>query len=173
MKNTIIPVFIFLISGTAFLTGKVAPLTEKIWSNPEFIKDYLGSFAISSEVEPKIGRAEQVLFEDITEMIDDNRTDEVIEELKGEFDEIDSSPAIDFTLANFLVQEGNMTESIKYYVSAIRKFPDFLRARKNLGLIYVQDGNFSEALPHLVKCVELGGGRWGPLRIDRLLLTEC
>ena len=58
-------------------------------------------------------------------MIDDNRTDEVIEELKGEFDEIDSSPAIDFTLANFLVQEGNMTESIKYYVSAIRKFPDF------------------------------------------------
>ena len=135
MKNTIIPVFIFLISGIAFLAGKVAPLTEKIWSNPEFIKDYLGSFAISSEVEPKIGRAEQVLFEDITEMIDDNRTDEVIEELKGEFDEIDSSPAIDFTLANFLVQEGNMTESIKYYVSAIRKFPDFLRARKNLGLI--------------------------------------
>ena len=32
-----------------------------------------------------------------------------------------------------------------------------MRARKNLGLIYVQDGNFSKALPHLVKCVELGG----------------
>jgi tetratricopeptide (TPR) repeat protein len=157
MKNKIITAFILLISGFATLSGKVAPLTEKIWSNPEFIKEYLGSFAINSEVEPQIGRAEQVLFEDITEMIDENRTDEVIEELKGEFDEIDSNPAIDFTLANFLVQEGNMTEAVKYYVSAIRKFPDFLRARKNLGLIYVQDGNFSEALPHLVKCVELGG----------------
>jgi tetratricopeptide (TPR) repeat protein len=157
MKNKIITAFIILISGFAVLSGKVAPLTEKIWSNPEFIKEYLGSFAIDSEVEPQVGRAEQVLFEDITEMIDDNRTEEVIEELKSEFDEIDSNPAIDFTLANFLVQEGKMNESIKYYVSAIRKFPDFLRARKNLGLIYVQDGNFSEALPHLVKCVELGG----------------
>ena len=157
MKNKIITAFIILVSGFAVLSGKVAPLTEKIWSNPEFIKEYLGSFAIDSEVEPQVGRAEQVLFEDITEMIDDNRTDEVIEELKSEFDEIDSNPAIDFTLANFLVQEGKMNESIKYYVSAIRKFPDFLRARKNLGLIYVQDGNFSEALPHLVKCVELGG----------------
>ena len=105
MKNKIITAFILLISGFATLTGKVAPLTEKIWSNPEFIKEYLGSFAINSEVEPQIGRAEQVLFEDITEMIDENRTDEVIEELKGEFDEIDSNPAIDFTLANFLVQE--------------------------------------------------------------------
>lgn len=157
MKNKIAAPIIILLSGLTVLYGKVAPLTEKTWSNPIFIKEYLGSFAINSEVEPKIGRAEQVLFDDITDMIDDNRTNEVIEELKEEFDEIDSNPAIDFTLANFLVQEGNMTESIKYYISAIRKFPDFLRARKNLGLIYVQDGNFSEALPHLVKCVELGG----------------
>ena len=157
MKIKIITTCLLTLLSFAALSGKVAPLTEKIWSNSEFIKEYLGSFAISSEVEPKIGRPEQVLFDDITEMIDDNRTDEVIEELKAEFDEIDSNPAIDFTLANFLVQEGNITESIDYYISAIRKFPDFLRARKNLGLIYLQDGNFSEALPHLVKCVELGG----------------
>ena len=64
-----------------------------------------------SEVEPKIGRQEQVLFEDIAEMIEDERIEDVINELKDEFDEIDSNAAVDFTLANFLVQEGKMGES--------------------------------------------------------------
>ena len=84
MKTKIITFLLFTLLSITALTGKVAPLTEKVWSNSEFIKKYLGSFAISSEVEPKIGRAEQVLFDDITEMIDDNRTDEVIEELKAD-----------------------------------------------------------------------------------------
>ena len=136
---------------------EIAPLEEKVWSNPEFVKSFMGSFGIMSEVEPKIGRKEQVLFEDIAEMIEDERIEDVINELKEEFDEIDSNAAVDFTLANFLVQEGKMGESKDYYKSAIRKFPSFLRAHKNLGLLEVQDGNFSSALPHLIKCVELGG----------------
>ena len=136
---------------------EIAPLEEKVWSNPEFVKSFMGSYGIMSEVEPKIGRKEQVLFEDIAEMIEDERIEDVINELKEEFDEIDSNAAVDFTLANFLVQEGKMGESKDYYTSAIRKFPSFLRAHKNLGLLEVQDGNFSSALPHLIKCVELGG----------------
>ena len=157
MKKPSVLVFACLWATTILTGNPVAPLEEKVWSNPEFVKSFLGSFGVQSEVEPKIGRNEQVLFEDIAKMLEDDRISEVIDELKSEFDEIDSNAAVDFTLANFLVQEGKLEESKGYYLSAIRKFPSFLRAHKNLGLLRVQDGNYSEALPHLIKCVELGG----------------
>ena len=57
---------------------EIAPLEEKVWSNPEFVKSFMGSYGIMSEVEPKIGRKEQVLFEDIAEMIEDERIEDVI-----------------------------------------------------------------------------------------------
>lgn len=157
MKKTALLIFCFITHFTLGQAAKIAPLKEKVWSNPDFVKSFMGSFGVKSEVEPKIGRQEQVLFEDLSEMIEEERFEDVISELKDEFDEIDSHAAIDFTLANFLVQEGQMGESKPYYISAIRKFPDFLRAHKNLGLLEVQDGNFTSALTHLVKCVELGG----------------
>ena len=157
MKKPSVLVFACLWATTILTGNPVAPLEEKVWSNPAFVKSFLGSFGVQSEVEPKIGRNEQVLFEDIAKMLEDDRISEVIDELKSEFDEIDSNAAVDFTLANFLVQEGKLEESKGYYLSAIRKFPSFLRAHKNLGLLRVQDGNYSEALPHLIKCVELGG----------------
>ena len=150
MKKTTLLIFCFITHLALGQAAKIASLKEKVWSNPDFVKSFMGSFGVKSEVEPKIGRQEQVLFEDLSEMIEEERFEDVISELKDEFDEIDSHAAIDFTLANFLVQEGQMGESKPYYISAIRKFPDFLRAHKNLGLLEVQDGNFTPLLPILL-----------------------
>ena len=103
MKKPSVLVFACLWATTILTGNPVAPLEEKVWSNPEFVKSFLGSFGVQSEVEPKIGRNEQVLFEDVAKMLEDDRISEVIDELKSEFDEIDSNAAVDFSLANFLV----------------------------------------------------------------------
>ena len=73
----------------------------------------------------------------------------------------DSSAAVDFALANFLLQEQNFPQAITYYKNAIKKFPNFGRAYKNLGLTYIQQSKFEDALPHLTKALEILGGDGG------------
>jgi len=71
-----------------------------------------------------------------------------------------------FTLANFywmLAQEARgatasnyENKAIQYYKQAVDKFPNYLRAHKNLGQLYVQKDETDKALSHLIKSLELG-----------------
>jgi tetratricopeptide (TPR) repeat protein len=42
------------------------------------------------------------------------------------------------------------------YKTAIKKYPNFRRAYKNLGSVQVQSGNFKDAIPTISKALELG-----------------
>jgi tetratricopeptide (TPR) repeat protein len=68
---------------------------------------------------------------------------------------------MDFAMANFLLQQGNLGSAIASYNNAIRKFPNFGRAYKNLGLAYIQQNNYAQALPNLTKSLEILGGDGG------------
>ena len=70
---------------------------------------------------------------------------------------------MDFALANFLLQENRMGAAIASYKTAIRKFPNFGRAYKNLGLAYIQQNNYREALTNLTKALEILGADGGLL----------
>jgi Flp pilus assembly protein TadD len=48
-------------------------------------------------------------------------------------------------------------EAINHYTIALTKFPDFLRAHKNLGIVHVREEHYTEAIPHLTKSINLGG----------------
>ena len=67
-----------------------------------------------------------------------------------------TSAAFDFILANLYFQEGNLANAEKYYNQATRKFPNFRRAYKNLGLVQVQSGNYKAAIQSISKAMELG-----------------
>ena len=61
-----------------------------------------------------------------------------------------------YIAGNIYFQRGNLEEAVPWYEKAIEKFPSFLRAYKNLGMIEVRSGRHQQALKSLTKAVELG-----------------
>jgi Tfp pilus assembly protein PilF len=127
----------------------------EFWKNPEFVKQFLGSYGFLPEVEPRITADEQKLFKELIDLIQSN-PDAAANKLKAAI-KSDSSAALDFTLANLYVQLGRLDEAEKHYKAALKKFPDFRRAHKNLGIVYVQREDYTNAAAELSRTVELGG----------------
>jgi tetratricopeptide (TPR) repeat protein len=74
------------------------------------------------------------------------------------------SAALDYTLGSLYLQSGDVEAAIRAYRASLEKFATFQRAHQNLGLALVQSGKFEEALPSLLRALELGGGNgilWG------------
>jgi len=142
------------LGGASASTGQVFPLSENRWDNPEFVQRFLGSYGVASEVEPVISAEEQALFREVAPLIQRN-PQEAINRLRRAAT-ADASAALDYTLANLYAQTGNPGEARRYYERAIRKFPNFRRAYRNLGLVLVQANRFENAIPQLVKALELG-----------------
>jgi tetratricopeptide (TPR) repeat protein len=76
------------------------------------------------------------------------------------------SAVFDFLLGNVYYQKhlrgdesqtNLLDQAVPHYEAAIEKFPSYLRAHKNLGLIHVQRNRYTEAIPHLSRVVQLGG----------------
>lgn len=144
------------ILSSASLSSQVYPLSENSWDNPDFIKRFLGSYGIDSEVEPKISDDELTVMQSIAEFAAEDKMADAIDTLSKNLDFENSSAALDYTLGNLLFQTEKVSDAIEQYTNAIRKFPRFRRAYKNLALVHVQEGRYLEALPHLVKTIELG-----------------
>lgn len=155
MKSSFKLIPILSLAFAPFLPAQVYPLSENTWSNPAFVQRFLGSYGFDTNVTPSITSEEKVIFETIAPIIASNPA-QAISQITLALTPT-SSAALIYTLANLHFQSGNLVEAEKQYKSAIEKFPNFLRAYKNLGIVYVQAGRFKEALPMLLKTVELGG----------------
>ncbi len=143
--------FLHSVSGQSF------PLSENAWSNPDFQKRFLGSYGVRTEVEPPaMTRDEGRFFNDtILPLARDNQFPEAIRQLAVHTN-ADVNANFDFTLATLHLQTGNLTEAIRHYENAIKKFPNFLRAYKNLGFALTQSGEYQKATIMLAKAIELG-----------------
>ncbi|MDP0495982.1 MAG: tetratricopeptide repeat protein [Verrucomicrobiota bacterium JB024] len=134
------------------------PLVEvyapQFWSDPEFVKDFLGSYGVNPQVEPEVTDDEVKLFRKLVDLIQTDPQAAALR-LSQEIDE-DSSAALNFVLANLYFQEGDLANAAKYYEAAIAKYPDYRRAHKNLGLLMMQDQDLAGAAEHLSRAVELG-----------------
>lgn len=158
MKRTL---FLFLLFGAGTAAGQSYPLSENTWSNPEFVDRFMGSFGFDTEVTPSVSQEESEIFRQVSRAAGRNPA-EAIRLLREALTE-ESSGAVDFALANFLLQQNDFEGAIASYRTAVRKFPNFGRAYKNLGLAYIQQQNFEEALVHLTKALEILGADGGLL----------
>lgn len=131
------------------------PLSENTWSNPEFVQRFLGSYGFDTETTPTINSEEKALLEAIAPLVAAQPA-QAIQQLKAGI-KPDSSPALTYTLANLQFQGGALAEAEAGYREAIRRFPNFLRAYKNLGIVHVQQGRHADAVPLFLKVVQLGG----------------
>ena len=138
------------------LNGKTANKysSSQMWKDESFVKSFLGSYGFLGEYEPKISDTEKTVLRTLINLIKASPK-AAIKQLEPQI-KPSSSAAFDFILANLYFQEGNLAKAQKYYNSATKKHPEFRRAYKNLGLVYVQDGNFEKAIPTISKALELG-----------------
>jgi len=136
--------------------GATRAAVMQIFADPDFRKRAIENFNISSDLEPKLPVTEKEAF---TKIADLAATDVVKAyfELKSMVT-ADSSAVFDFTLGSIAYQLNRPNEAAKYLESATRKFPNYLRAYKNLGLIQLQQGRTDDAIRSLTRSIELGGG---------------
>lgn len=149
----ILPLLLALTCSLSNLSAQSDPTTN-MWNDPEFVKSFTGSYAILSEYEPPITDDEKLVLRTLMDTIKSNPR-AAITALEPQI-KPKTSAAFDFILANLYFQEGNPTNAEKYYNKAIRKFPNFRRAYKNLGLVQVQSGNYKAAVKSISKAMELG-----------------
>jgi tetratricopeptide (TPR) repeat protein len=127
-----------------------------LWRDPTFQKQFMGSYGFQAELEPKVGQTELVEMQKVIELMG---TD--LEAAAAQL-ELLATPAanaiFDFTLANIRFQQDKLEQAATSYEAALAKFPSFLRAHKNLGLVHARSERFDLAVPSLSRVIELGGG---------------
>ena len=129
-------------------------LGREFWSSPRFIRSFVGDYGFRAGIEPKVDRKEQDLLRKVVSQAQNDHV-AAIQTLQKEIKQ-DSSAALDFTLATLHFQNGELTRAAQGYRVTIGRFPSFLRAHKNLGLVLVQQGHFAEAAEALLKAISLG-----------------
>jgi tetratricopeptide (TPR) repeat protein len=126
-----------------------------LWEDPEFQKRFLGSYGFRSEIEPVVTSVEREQMEKILPLLSSD-PEEAARQLE-KITQPGSSAVFDFTLGNVYFQQGELDKAAACYEAALEKFPSYLRAHKNLGLIQVRTGRFEDAIDSLSRVIELGG----------------
>ncbi len=145
-----------LVTITASIQAQdVIPLMENSWDNPDFVKRFTGSYGVRSEIEPTITAEESELFQQVALLMGENNNPGAIELIHSSISD-ESSAALIYTLGTLYLQGGDLDNAINSYNRAIKQFPEFMRAYKNMGLALIQQGKFPEAAKRIVMAIELG-----------------
>ncbi len=128
-----------------------------IFNDPVFKKRFIESYIAETDIEPRITVEERDQIQKILELISADKANEAVEKLEKLRNDA-ASAVIDFTLANIYFQQEKLEQAASIYQVAVGKYPKFRRAWKNLGLIYIRQGDFEKAQPALSRVIELGGG---------------
>jgi tetratricopeptide (TPR) repeat protein len=129
---------------------------DPIWNDPTFKRQFIGSYGINAEIEPRVTEEEVELLEELRPLM----ASDLVRAEKKLASEItpDSSAMLDFTLAGIQYQQDRMDEALRNYQLAVAKFPSFRRAWRNLGLVNAFQGKYEEAIRAFTRMIELGGG---------------
>lgn len=108
------------------------------------------------EREPEMNAEEYALYEKVVTMLSTN-PQFALRLLEAMMDEKEPpSPAFEFILGNAYYAAGDNEKSEAHYRSAVERYPTFLRAWNNLGVLYYTNDRFADAIPCFSKSVVLG-----------------
>ena len=108
------------------------------------------------EREPEMTAEEYALYEKVVTMLGSNPTF-ALRLLEGMMDESEEpSPAFRFILGNAYYAAGDNAKTEESYRTAVERYPSFLRAWNNLGVLYYSTDRFGEAVKAFSKSVSLG-----------------
>jgi tetratricopeptide (TPR) repeat protein len=133
------------------------PMEVRFWEDRGFRDAFLASYIPATSIEPDVTEDERERVQELLALIGEGSFDEAITRIARL--RTDASTAVyEFLLGNIHFQADRLDEAAAAYLEAVRKYPNFRRAWKNLGLIRVKQQDFASALPALSKVIELGGG---------------
>lgn len=148
--------FVATNAPVAFAPMPTGSELASIWNDPDFARRLIGSYGFASDAEPRMTPEEQATYrEKVVPALRDNPKT-AISTLEG-LVRPGASAVFDFTLGNLYFQTEDLTNAVKYFESALDKFPDYRRAQKNLGFALVRDGKPAAAIKPLTRTVALGG----------------
>jgi tetratricopeptide (TPR) repeat protein len=131
-------------------------ISEAFWNSPQFQRQFLASYGVRSNVEPRFENPEeQIFYSQLGDTIRDN-PQQAIEKITQQLN-ASSSAILSYTLGSLHFQEGQHQEAIKHYEVALSQFPDYLRAHKNLGIALIREERFGDSITHLIETINLGG----------------
>lgn len=108
------------------------------------------------EREPEMTEEEYALYEKVVTMLTSN-PEFAVKMLEAMMNEKEPpSPAFEFILGNAYHAVNQPQQSEKYYRSAVMRFPNFVRAWNNLGVLYYTTNRFADAVPCFSKAITLG-----------------
>lgn len=108
------------------------------------------------EREPEMTAEEYALYERVVTMMN-TKPDFALKLLEAMInDKEPPSPAFEFILGNAYYAAGNNEKAEASYNHAVQRYPTFLRAWANLGVIYYTTGRYPQAVTCFSKCVTLG-----------------
>jgi len=108
------------------------------------------------EREPEMTEEEYALYQKVVTMLSSNPEFalKLLEAMMS--DKEPPSPAFEFILGNAYYAAGQIEKSETNYLSSVRRYPTFLRAWVNLGILYYSSGRYGDAIPCFSKAVVLG-----------------
>ena len=159
MKNHLVPVrLLFVLSlGAASVRLPATyedepPPPPKL--DPKRIINESSSFL--KEREPEMSAEEYALYEKMLSLIS-TKPDFALKMLEGMVsDKEPPSPAFAFILGNAYYAAGQGDKAEASYRDAVKRYPTFLRAWNNLGVLYYSARKFKDAIPCFSKSIVLG-----------------
>ena len=114
------------------------------------------SSSFLKEREPEMTAEEYAIYEKVNTMLTAN-VDLAVKMLEAMMTEKEPpSPAFEFILGNAYYAANQPEQAERSYRLAVQRYPSFLRAWSNLGVLYYSSGRYADALPCLSQAVVLG-----------------
>ncbi len=146
---------LILMDPQSLMAGEPLKLPTSYWQDEALLKSFSASYGVNSRIEPSVTVEEQKLLVSVAKWMKKGEKKRALQTLK-ESENATSSPAVLYNQANIYLELGDEKKAIESYRAAIKAYPSFRRAHKNLGLTYLRDEQFPLALTSLVKAVSLG-----------------
>jgi len=157
-------------------TQSLNNLAQQMWADPAFREKFIGSYVPLQAVEPEFSTEEKiVLKEELVPILQGPNPAQAIPSLRELSMKEGASAQIDFLLGNIYLQSNRTAEAERAYMAAVKKFPNYRRAWKNLGMIYMVTGDYRKALEPITKSIELGdvtGDNYGYLGVVYMQMED-
>ena len=115
-----------------------------------------GDLEPTTDVEPSMVSTEVEVLQQVAVLMGENRMAEALAMLNENRDET-TTAAFDFYAGTIYLQDGKLDDAAREFRVAVAKHNKFLRAWRSLGIIYIQESKWEQAIPVLTKVINLGG----------------
>ncbi|MGB2402163.1 MAG: tetratricopeptide repeat protein [Akkermansiaceae bacterium] len=149
-------------------------LSKDYWKDEAFLSSFNGSYRINARIEPSVTSEERSLLVKIQPLMAKGEREAALEMLNSN-ELAKSSAAIAFNIGNIYFELGKLKSAEQSYLKALKEFPSFRRAHRNLGFVYVRESDWAKALPSLEESIRLGdhdGATFGQLAFGRMQMGQ-